>query len=235
VTKETSRLSGIYCIFAKWPVPGMVKTRLAAGVGTECASALAKAFLDDTLFSLARDGVEMALALDHPELATSITLPVRLRSQGAGDLGARMERVLLEALQEHDWAIAFGTDSPTLPASYRLAAVRALSRPGGPDAVIGPTRDGGYYLLGVRRLVPGCLDGIRWSTAVAGDDTINAFRAGGMQVEAIESWYDVDELSDLDTLVAELASARQLAPRTALLLETDPLLASYTKRVGRRE
>lgn len=146
-----------------------------------------------------------------------------------------MQRVLDAALQDHDWAIAFGTDSPTLPASLRLSAVRALSRSDGPDAVIGPTRDGGYYLLGVRRLNAGCLDRIRWSTAFARDDTINAFRAGGMTVEELEPWYDIDELSDLETLVHELASDGHLAPRTALLLDTEPALASFAERMDRRE
>jgi hypothetical protein len=204
---------------AKIPVAGAVKTRLAASLGPDAAAALARAFLQDTVTNLEQDGRELVLALDVPELQDTLGFLRPVLAQGEGDLGQRLARVLRAALKTHPWAIAFAADSPTLPRAHRSQAVDWLSEPGGPDAVIGPTHDGGYYALGVRRLPAGSLRGIRWSTAHACGDTVNALRGCGMTVRALEPWYDVDELTDLHKLGQELRDAPARASRTASVLQ----------------
>lgn len=218
-------MSGIYCVFAKWPKPGRVKTRLARAIGERAAAGLAMAFLEDTIHGFARDGVDIVLALDDLTATFSLPVPVRVWPQGDGDLGKRMSRVLSLALERNAWAVAYGTDSPTLPASRRGAAVEALSRPDGPDAVIGPARDGGYYLLGVRKLPHECLDGVRWGTADACTDTIERLRDKGLRVVELEPWYDVDDVTDLATLASDLASDGRVAPRTLAVMLSEPRLA----------
>lgn len=210
---KEAALSGVYCVFAKWPLPGAVKTRLATHVGSDTAAALARAMLEDTLARLSGDRVPVVLAVDRPDAALGVGVPTW--GQGEGNLGARMGHVLARALTQHEWAIAFGTDSPTLPSRCRASAVTSLTRAGGPDAVLGPTRDGGYYLIGLRRLAIGMWDGIRWSTRHALQDTVQGLQRCDMSVEVLEPWFDVDEWADLQTLASELAAHPDRAPRTA--------------------
>jgi hypothetical protein len=228
-------MSGIYCIFAKWPTPGRVKTRLARTIGAQAAAALARAFLEDTLENLANDGKEVVLALDDSTSVLSLPFPVRVWPQGGGDLGERLKRVLSRALVRHPWAIAYGTDSPNLPLSRRRAAVEALTNHGGPEAVIGPCRDGGFYLLGVRKLPAGSLEGIRWSTTSTCGDTIAALQERGLRVSELELWYDVDEAADLATLASDLALDVRVAPRTVALMMTEPKLAGLKRAFASSE
>jgi rSAM/selenodomain-associated transferase 1 len=201
----------VICIFAKPPVAGRVKTRLAAVVGRERAAELARAFLEDTISAV------RSLPWAQPALATTETvesdLPVLL--QGEGDLGARIERVLRAALQLAPFAIAIGADSPALPRRLLEAGRVALERA---DAVIGPAEDGGFYLLGLRRCPEGLLAGLPWSASDTFQRTLERLRARGLRTEILEPWFDVDRAEDLDRLRALLRSGEIEAPRTASLL-----------------
>jgi glycosyltransferase A (GT-A) superfamily protein (DUF2064 family) len=131
------------CIFAKPPVAGGVKTRLASALGPEIAAELARAFLDDTMAAVR--------ALGWARVAVASTAPhegVETLLQGEGDLGARIERVLRAALADAPFAIAIGADAPALPRRLLEAARDVLQRA---DEVLGPADDGGFYLLGLRR------------------------------------------------------------------------------------
>lgn len=199
------------CIFAKPPVAGQVKTRLAAALGPERAADLARAFLDDTIAAVtALPWAQAALATTE---AIESQLPVLL--QGEGDLGARIERVLRAALQRAPFAIAIGADAPALPARLLEAARAALEDV---DAVIGPADDGGFYLLGLRACPEGLLADVPWSTSDTFTRTVERLRARGLRAHVLESWFDVDRVQDLDRLRAALRSGEIDAPRTARLL-----------------
>ncbi|HEU4403837.1 MAG TPA: TIGR04282 family arsenosugar biosynthesis glycosyltransferase [Polyangiaceae bacterium] len=211
---------GVLCVFVKEPRPGRAKTRLARAVGPGPAAALAAAFLDDTLGRLAdeRGRRRLVLAVAPPGYAPTTACPVELWPQGDGDLGERLERAASRALAGAPWVLLLGTDSPGLPRAYLDEAARLLGAPAGPDAVLGPTRDGGYYALGVRRLPAGALGGVRWSTPAALADTRAALERGGSRVELLPAWFDVDEGDDLCSLAALLREGGAEAPATARAL-----------------
>lgn len=205
------------CIFAKPPVAGSAKTRLARAVGTERASALARAFLVDTCAAVrgvpwSRPVLAATGALD-PALQDELGIPVW--PQGDGDLGDRMERVLDRALRVSPFALALGSDSPGMPLHLLEAAREVLTSA---DAVIGPSDDGGFYLLGLRRCTPGLLADLPWSAPDTHDRTIERLRAHGLSVAELAPWFDVDEADDLARLHGLLDTGAIVAPATRRVL-----------------
>jgi hypothetical protein len=214
----TVTATGILCVFAKNPEPGRVKTRLAAELGIDGAATLARALLVDTwqVAQAARQRMKPVLVLDGKPRAISLEPLPEVWSQGDGDLGARLERAFARALTQAPWVIAIGTDSPGLnPDWLRVAAVELETAH---DAVIGPTRDGGYYLLGVRRCPSGLLADLPWSSTTTCSATLNRLRARGFKHTLLPPWFDVDEPADLVWLRAELSAQRLNAPHTAKAL-----------------
>ncbi|MFO0601119.1 MAG: TIGR04282 family arsenosugar biosynthesis glycosyltransferase [Myxococcaceae bacterium] len=207
---------GVVAVFAKPPRPGEVKTRLGAVLGHEAATRLARAFFEDTWNGLQRvPDLHRVIAstTDEPAAFGAPTAEVWL--QGEGDLGARIERIARRALAQAPWFIALGADSPGLPAARLEAARAALLRH---DAVLGPAEDGGYYLLGLKRLSPGLFADLPWSTNTTFNATRHRLVERGYSVATIQTWFDVDEPSDLERLRTELASGTLQAPRTAAAL-----------------
>jgi rSAM/selenodomain-associated transferase 1 len=189
-------------VFVKEPVPGTVKTRLAATLGAAGAAALYRELVDITL-QLARearrDGIVAAVELwctpsaDSPYFdACARRGDASLHTQCAGDLGARMAHALGAARTRAPAAVLIGSDCPALT-SGMLAAAVALLDVG--DAVIGPAEDGGFVLLGTR--VPLALHGIRWSTDHALADTRAALAGQRVRWSELPVSWDVDGPADL--------------------------------------
>ncbi|HWZ45594.1 MAG TPA: TIGR04282 family arsenosugar biosynthesis glycosyltransferase [Candidatus Saccharimonadales bacterium] len=191
------------CVFTKPPLAGKVKTRLVPAVGAERAAELAEAFLRDTLTVLD------SLAWAKPVIA--VTAPFTkeyLRSypmwvQPEGGLEVRLETILRRALLDHPVAFAIGADSPGLPPScLEQARDHLVSH----DAVLGPCRDGGFYLIGVKHSPPGLLSGIEWSQPTTMQSTVARLQQQGLSVALIPEWFDVDtaaELSWLESLLEQ--------------------------------
>ena len=99
-------------------------------------------------------------------------------------------------------ALAFSSDGPTLPVSYLRQAVTRLDDV---DVVLGPSEDGGYYLIGLKEAHPGLFQGVEWSTEHVTAQTLARAEAEGLSVALLPRWYDVDTAHDLDRLRAELA------------------------------
>ncbi len=119
-----------------------------------------------------------------------------------------------------------GTDSPTLPPSFLQMALDALGADQA-DVVLGPTDDGGYYLLGLREPVPHLFDEIAWSTLCVYEQTTTNTKRLGLRVHSLPVWYDVDTSEDLLRLRRELAAtaaARSRAPATYHWLHTHNLV-----------
>lgn len=203
------------CVFAKPPVAGAVKTRLARTEGERRAADLARAFLVDTLTGL------RAVPWARPILATTGPLgalagPTPEWPQGDGDLGDRLERVLARALTEADQSFAIGADSPGLPRAHLERARELLVDA---DAVLGPADDGGFYLLGLRRCPPGLLHGLPWSTASTAFAVAARLRDAGLRVAHAPPWFDVDDAAALQRLAVGLRRGEVEARATRALLE----------------
>lgn len=213
--------SAVICVFAKPPIPGQVKTRLAASIGTEPAAALARAFLLDT-WAAARAIPWARPVLATTEQGTASTLQLHGEEwlQGTGDLGDRLERVLGRALAEGaPFAIAVGADSPGLPARLVDQAREALV---GADAVLGPSEDGGFYLLGLRRCPARLLRGLRWSRPDTFACTLARLREYGLETRVLLPWFDVDRPADLAWLRSLIERGEIDAPETARVLTATP-------------
>jgi hypothetical protein len=133
-----------------------------------------------------------------------VQMPVRLLEQRSSGLGD----ALAYAFDQHfgsgfDTAILIGSDNPTLSAAPVREASEALLD--GADLTLGPTVDGGYYLIGMRAPRLGVFEGIEWSTPHVYAQTLGRARALGLRVHQVAEWYDVDEPADLRRLADELA------------------------------
>jgi rSAM/selenodomain-associated transferase 1 len=204
-------------IMAKAPRPGQVKTRLCPPLAPAQASELYRCFLLDKIAQVrALDRARPAIAYtpdgargEFGRLAPGFGL---LAQRGAG-LGERLTHVLGDLVAAgHRGAIATDTDTPTLPRGCLVAAVRALERAEA-DVVLGPTEDGGYYLVGVSRPSPALFEDIPWSTGAVLARTLERARALGLTVRLLPTWFDVDTGPDLDRLRAALAARPRGEPR----------------------
>ncbi|MDP3046824.1 MAG: DUF2064 domain-containing protein, partial [Chloroflexota bacterium] len=98
-------------------------------------------------------------------------------------------------------AVIIGADLPTLPLSHLTAAFSMLDRR---PAVLGPSLDGGFFLIGLRNLQPELFEGIAWSTRQVLGQTVDRINRLGLALECLEPWYDVDTVEDLDFLISHL-------------------------------
>jgi len=204
------------CVFAKPPRAGEAKTRLAPALGADGAARLARAFLEDTWGLVTRmPWAAPVLASPGPWPEGLLPGPVEVWPQGEGDLGARMEHVLLRALERYPAAIALGADSPGLFPEHLEAARAGLTHA---DAVFGPSEDGGFYLLALRRLPVGAFVSLPWSQAETLARTEARLVSLGLTVARVAPFFDVDVPEDLARLESELASGRLWAPATAAAL-----------------
>jgi rSAM/selenodomain-associated transferase 1 len=198
-------------IFARAPVEGQVKTRLARSIGAARACLLYRAFLEDVCALAgavdARRVLAVEGAIDHPELERlALENGLELRAQSEGDLGARMQSALEAALP----ACVIGTDSPTLPRAW---LDEALAEVGHNDAVIGPSADGGYWLLGLQRPIPELFRDLPWSTPEVLPATLERLR--GRRAHVLPFHYDVDDEAGLRLLSAHLGLVGpEVAPAT---------------------
>jgi uncharacterized protein len=149
----------------------------------------------------------------------------RVLPQADGDLGQRMTSFLAGQLEAGvTAAVVVGADSPTLPLRFILQAFQELESA---DAVIGPTTDGGYYLIGCARRLPPLFEGIAWSTSRVLADTVAALRDPKWRLALLPPWYDVDTLEDWRVLQGHVAAQRRAGadpdvPNTERLLQSQP-------------
>lgn len=204
-------------IFAKQPVAGRTKTRLCPPLSHAAAAELYACFLHDTLALARHVPASSRVIVYQPEEAASYFAALApdfdlLPQQGA-DLGERMERCFTTVLGAGPGAaVLIGSDIPTLPAAY---VNRAFALLGEHDLVLGPSDDGGYYLIGMRRPHPRLLREVTMSTPTVLRDTLAIAAELGLRTALLPGWYDVDTPADLTRLRAELAAAPPVvAPHT---------------------
>ena len=218
-------MSSALAIFAKAPVAGQVKTRLCPPLSGEDATRLYECFLLDTVAracSLADVHVFVAITPADTELVFRALLPfpVRYIPQRGATLGEREANVFAELLhQGFSRVVIIGSDIPTMPVAHLRDAFTLLASPD-TDVVLGPSEDGGYYLIGARALHPELFENITWSTSVVLEQTQHQACCAGLRMAQVPSWYDVDEHDDLRKLIAELTPPENVtrAPQTRAVL-----------------
>lgn len=186
-------------LFARAPVPGQVKTRLAAGVGREAAARLHTAFVRDVV-ARASERFSVELHLDEPTSAwPEIDCPRRL--QAPGDLGFKMRQALEQALARGFERVAIlGTDAPDLPESHIGELFEDET-----DVRLGPAEDGGFWGISCRRIVDTMFDDVPWSSPRTLEAAEAACVRSGLSVSRASPWTDVDEPADLYRLAASLS------------------------------
>ena len=218
-------------VFAKNPVPNQVKTRLVPTLSPEQAAALYTAFLTDWCETLGKlPGVDLIIAYTPAEAQLDLQAllgdgVIYIPQIGTG-LGERLTSATQWAA-EHGYTkiLLVGSDSPTLPISYISQALTLLDSR---DIAIGPSTDGGYYLIGfsavnVAMTVPSVFEDIVWSTASVFRQTLGRIRSLKAKVGLLPPWYDIDTAEDLAFLYAHI-SAMKLAGDTVQAVRTESLL-----------
>jgi rSAM/selenodomain-associated transferase 1 len=204
-------------IMAKAPKPGVVKTRLAQSLPLAAVVELYRCLLDDTM-ALARslgdvDVAIMCPASDMEDLSRAVGDSIPIVAQSGDGLAAGLTSVFAHFAEAgRRRIVAFNSDSPHLPASVLVSAFRALAQS---DVVVGPTHDGGYYLVGATASHPGLFAGDGLGTTNAYEALLGRTRALGLSVSRTDAFYDIDVAEDLSRLAAELQSVPGRAPRTA--------------------
>ena len=202
VEADSDEASRAVLVFIRAPEAGRVKTRLAAEIGDVAALGVYR--------RLAEHAVQAALALG-PLVSVRVHFtpanagdavrawlgagPVYLPQADDADLGVRMRAAFEAAFGDgFDRVVVIGSDLPDLTAEILRGAFERLEST---DAVVGPARDGGYWLLGLKRMLPGVFDGIAWSTGEVLARTLERLRSMQMEPALLEELADVDEAGDL--------------------------------------
>jgi uncharacterized protein len=204
-------------IMAKVPEPGKVKTRLEPFLTPEMCAELASCFLRDTIEKAQTLQTKIIVAFSPAERRDFFNgfEGLNLVAQTGTDLGQRMFNAFRFAFQSGlDKVVMIGTDSPTLPPEFIENAFGLLEEF---DAVLGPTTDGGFYLIGLSKLDKRIFEGVEWSSAKTFEQTRRNLETCGFGLSELPVWYDVDEPPDLENLRTD-ANLFRFAPRTAQLL-----------------
>ena len=203
-------------IFGKRPIPGAVKTRLASAFGPDFAAEAQAAMLFDILMTwtpggVSAEGGRRVLAFAPSDAGEwfdgRVPEAFALRPQADGDLGHRMLDFFEGEFESGaSRVVLLGSDSPTLDPSIVVAAFLALE---GRDVVLGPSTDGGYYLVGCRGSAPPLFEGIDWSTPDVLGQTVDRLRDTGRSLAILPPWYDIDTPDDWTTLRGHLRALRR--------------------------
>jgi rSAM/selenodomain-associated transferase 1 len=221
----------VLVIMAKAPRSGAVKTRLVPSLSQEAVTGFYCCLLYDTL-TLARSltGVEVAIMCpqsDVNELTQLARGEATVVAQKGEGLAAALDSVFAHFTQDHQRrTIAFNSDSPHLPSSALEHAFELLAAH---DVVVGPTHDGGYYLVGAKASHPALFahDGMGTSSAL--DRLLANARTLHLSVGFADPFYDIDVADDLTRLAEDLRLAPERAPRTARWLREWELVAAQSR------
>jgi uncharacterized protein len=231
-------------IFAKAPIPGQVKTRLCPPLTPDEAATLHGSFVLDTLertkTAVAKLKLEMDRYLACAPSSTHVFFKIMEERQGVklidqigDDLGARMHQAVeTMALRGHRRTIIIGTDVPTVPLEYFSQALTLLDSH---DLAIGPTMDGGYYLIGMSKPVPELFVDMPWSSDQVLRLTQEKAAELGLKSVLIQPWRDVDTPADLEALI-EICNTETKKPKNerAFSTRTAGVLQALAKRLRSR-
>jgi hypothetical protein len=218
----TQRPDEAFCgiaVMAKASYPGKAKTRLCPPLTFEEAAAFNTAFLKDIagnlLLASAEASIAGSIAYGPPGseafFRTHMPASIALHEVWCPGFGAcLMEALRLQFAAGHGAACVLNSDSPTLPVAALVEMVRVLAEPGD-RAVLGPSADGGYYLLACKAMHGRLFENIAWSTDAVFAQTLERAGEIGLPVHILPKWYDVDDCESVRVLMGELLEGRPFA------------------------
>jgi rSAM/selenodomain-associated transferase 1 len=185
-------------IFVRSPVAGEVKTRLSPALDPAQARALYLGFLADLAHRLRASKYRPTFFLagpQSPKLDAILDGKWQVVAQPDGSLGDRLSAAFAELLRTPDSrAVIMGSDSPDLPLPFLKRAFQLLKHR---DVVVGPSFDGGYYLIGLRRTAPALFERVPWGTSSVFEETLAAIERERLTLALLPPWYDVDDPASL--------------------------------------
>jgi rSAM/selenodomain-associated transferase 1 len=193
-------------LFVKYPAPGKVKTRLAEQLGQRQAAELYKNFVLDLLDTLRSLTVNLRIFFEPAEALDDIRHWLGENHsyvlQSGDNLGQRMKNAFAYAFADgFSKGVLIGSDLPDLPADFLSLGLRTLDTR---DAVLGPSSDGGYYLIGFSKeaFLPEAFENIAWGTDRVFAHTVRILKRHRRKLYVLPRWHDVDTLNDLKSLAA---------------------------------
>jgi len=207
-------------VFARYPTPGRVKTRIASRIGDAAAARLYDAFVRDLVGRLAGARFDVRWAVEPPDPGFAERFGVRAEAcfeQRGLDLGARMHAAFVDHLEgagAQDRCVLIGSDAPHLSVARIDEAFARLSSA---DVVLGPAPDGGYYLIAMRR-PHDVFSGMTWSVDSVREETEKRAAAQGLAVALLDPEFDVDEWEDVQRLRRILENGDVRCPATSRVL-----------------
>ena len=187
-------------MFAKAPLAGQVKTRLASGIGDRAAVALYEQLVLDTVTTAVQGKlapVTLYAGSSHPLfVALGDEHGIGIKIQQGTDLGLRMYRAIQGELEQADFVVLIGTDCPVMTADYLDQACRELCT--ATEFIFGPVEDGGYVLIGARSAEEKLFTDMRWSTSQVMQHTRERLRLLNRQYAELETLWDLDTPKDLE-------------------------------------
>jgi rSAM/selenodomain-associated transferase 1 len=210
-------------VMAKASRPGLTKTRLCPPLSHEEAALCNTAFLKDVADNLLQAGEEASISgyIAYGPVGTEsffrahLPREIGLLEVWYPDFGT----CLMQALEAqfalgHEAACVLNSDSPTLPADFLVETARVLAAPGD-RIVLGPSTDGGYYILGCKRVHARLFEDIAWSTDAVARQTLERAAELGLAVHMLPVWYDIDDAESLRLASGELLDGTAFHPRIA--------------------
>lgn len=203
-------------VFGKAPVSGRVKTRLSPPLPPDEAASLYEACLRDVVALCARERARVELWYDPPDAGDYFGLEfphLTMAAQGAGQLGEKLqdafERSFADGAQR---VLIIGSDIPTLPEAVLNAALDGVRDA---EMVIGPTTDGGYYLIGFRHdawpRARALFHDVAWSTDTVFRSTVDKAAQSGLELRVLPGWYDIDTIVELRQALLDAEPESNLA------------------------
>ncbi len=193
-------------VFAKEPQEGRVKTRLRSCLSMTQRLNLYKAFLKDTIDLTKNIKCDLKIlaytSRKRPDYLKRIGRSFRFYRQKGSNLGQKMYNAFKSVEVYGDYkSVIIGSDSPSLPAIFIKNAFEKLDKN---DLVLGPTLDGGYYLIGLKKPCIEIFEGIKWSSSQVLKDTVRNAKKLGKKISILKSWYDIDKPKDVVYLKKDL-------------------------------
>ena len=199
----------VVLVFQKNEALGKVKTRLAAGVGEEQALDIYRQLLDKTYLTLKDISVSITTYFSEFIPDNPIHSAENKLVQVGQDLGERMKNAFAENFESGmEKVVLIGTDCPSLEGIHLSQAFEALDQY---DLVIGPARDGGYYLIGMKRRADFLFEGITWSTELVLSQTLALAAEQGLQTSLLPILEDIDTLEDWEHYCSQIGGRPYLS------------------------
>lgn len=214
-------MDAVLLVFAKVPRPGRVKTRLTPVLTPAEAAQLYEAFLRDALQLYARLHVDVRLYLAPPFPDVGLDgVPdeVTVREQRGEGLGPRMKNAFQEVFDaDYERATIVGTDHPTLPPSFVRQSFNVIEADS--SLCVGPSEDGGFYLLGMSAFYPQLFEGMTYSHGKVFTNTLTRIGRTDARLTVLPRWYDVDTPDTLERMIRDLEQVQHAIPHTRSVVD----------------